>query len=90
VLIDKSDQTTEDGVLFADARYGLSGATGDVAASIVDLLNSNYLDPDAPDPDLYPRGMMLWNLRRSGGNVKKYQNNYIDLGADNARTGVIN
>jgi len=31
---------------------------------------------------------LLWNLRRSGGNVKKYQNSYIDLNADNARTGV--
>ena len=87
VLIDKSDQTTEDGVLFADARYGLAGATGDVAATIVDLLTSNYLDPDAPDPDLYPRGMMLWNLRRSGGNVKRYRKNYIDVTQDNPRVG---
>jgi hypothetical protein len=87
VLIDKSDQTTEDGVLFADARYGLDGVNGDVAATIVDLLTNNYLDPDAPDPDLYPRGMMLWNLRRSGGNVKRYRKNYIDVTQDNPRVG---
>jgi hypothetical protein len=31
--------------------------------------------------------MLLWNLRRSGGNVKKYNNNYIDLTADNTRNG---
>jgi hypothetical protein len=85
VLLDKSDQTTEDGVLFADARYGLSGATGDVKATIPDLLTSNYLDPDAPDPDLYPRGMLLWNLRRSGGNVKRFVNNYINTSEDNPR-----
>ena len=85
VLIDKTDQTTEDGILFADARYGDSGATGNVEASIVDLLNSNYLDPDAPDPSLYPKGMLLWNLRRSGGNVKRYNNNYINLALDNDR-----
>jgi hypothetical protein len=87
VQIDKTDQTTEDGVLFADARYGLSGATGNTAATIKDLLTSDYLDPDAPDPALYPKGMLLWNLRRSGGNVKKYNNNYIDTTEDNTRYG---
>jgi len=85
VLVDKTDQVTEDGVLFADARYGISGSTGNTAASIVDLLTSNYLDPDAPDPALYPKGMLLWNTRRSGGNVKRYANNYIDTTADNPR-----
>lgn len=85
VLVDKTDQVTEDGVLFADARYGLSGADGNTAASIIDLLSSNYLDPDAPDPALYPKGMLLWNLRRSGGNVKRYANNYIDTTEDNPR-----
>jgi hypothetical protein len=85
VLVDKTDQTTEDGVLFADARYGLSGATGNTAADIADLLTSNYVDPDSPDAALYPKGMLLWNLRRSGGNVKKYVNSYIDVTADNER-----
>jgi len=86
-LLDKTDQTTEDGVLFADARFGDSGADGDVAADISDLLTSDYLDPDAPDPDLYPRGMLLWNTRRSGGNVKKFVRNWLlDLGiTDNPR-----
>jgi hypothetical protein len=84
-LIDKTDQVTEDGVLFADARYGASGQTGDVKASILELSTSDYLDPDAPDPALYPRGMLLWNLRRSGGNVKRYANNYIDRTLSNPR-----
>jgi hypothetical protein len=84
-LIDKADQSTADGVLFADARYGASGPTGDVKASITDLLSIDYLDPDAPDPDLYPRGMLLWNLRRSGGNVKRFQTNYINRSEDNPR-----
>jgi len=87
VQLDKTDQTTEEGVLFADARYGLSGATGNTEATIKDLLTNNYLDPDAPDPALYPKGMLLWNLRRSGGNVKRYANNYIDVTADNPRNG---
>ena len=83
VLVDKSDQITEDGILFADARYGSSGTTGDTAAEITTLLSSNYLDPDAPDPALYPKGMLLWNLRRSGGNVKRFIRGYItELGLD--------
>ena len=84
--IDKTDQVTEDGVLFADARWDLDG-TSKTAASIKDLLTNSHLDPDAPDPALYPKGMLLWNLRRSGGNVKKYYNNYIDTTADNERLG---
>jgi hypothetical protein len=90
VLIDKTDQVTEDGILFADARYGSSGATGTTAAPIFELANSNYLDPDAPDPALYPRGMLLWNTRRSGGNVKRYADNYIDTTRDNLRFDEVN
>jgi len=91
VLVDKTDQTTEDGILFADARYGSSGATGNTAATIKDLLASSYVDFDCPDPSLYPKGMLLWNLRRSGGNVKRYANSYIDTAAKNVRyEGVYN
>ena len=84
-LIDSGDQTTEDGILFADARYGTSGANSDEAADIDVLLTNNYLDPDAPDPALYPKGMLLWNLRRSGFNVKKFVRNYIDKTETNER-----
>ena len=85
--LDKSDQTTENGMLFADARYGDTGGTADTApsATIPELLVSDYLDPDAPDPALYPKGMLLWNLRRSGFNVKRFERNYINLNADNIR-----
>ena len=84
VLLDKSDQTTENGVLFADARWNEDGLTAD-PASVQDLLTSNFLDFDAPDPALYPRGMLLWNLRRSGFNVKKFKKNYINTLDDNLR-----
>jgi len=84
-LVDKTDQTTEEGVLFADARFGISGASGNTEGSIKELLSINYVDPDCPDPVLYPKGMLLWNLRRSGGNVKRYANNYIDTASDNVR-----
>ena len=85
VLLDKSDQTTENGVLFDDARYNTAGANSDEAGEIVDLLTSDYLDPDAPDPALYPKGMILWNLRRSGFNVKRFERDYIDIDAENPR-----
>ena len=86
VLLDKTDQTTENGVLFADARWSDAGSNS-AEATIEDLLISDYLDPDAPDPALYPKGMLLWNLRRSGYNVKRFVRNYIDLAGDNDRAG---
>lgn len=84
VLLDKTDQTTENGVLFADARWSDAGSNS-AEATIEDLLTSNYVDPDCPDPVLYPRGMLLWNLRRSGFNVKRFERNYIDTAGDNDR-----
>jgi len=84
-LVDKADQTTEDGIVFADARYhtaadkadSLSTGGAGTASSIKDLLSDGFLDPDAPNPDNYPQGIMLWNTRRSGYNVKEYKNSYI-------------
>jgi hypothetical protein len=83
-LVDKADQTTEDGVVFADARWHTStdrnannSTQAGTASTIKNLLSDNFLDPDAPDPALYPQGIMLWNTRRSGYNVKEYRNSYI-------------
>lgn len=81
---DVTDQTTPDGWLFADARWATAGATAD-ASSIVALLTSSYVDPDTPDPALYPRGMRLWNTRRSGFNVKRYTSGYININTTNPR-----
>ena len=83
--VDTTDQTTENGILFADARYNTQGANSNTAGDIDDLLASDYMDPDAPDPALYPKGMLLWNTRRSGFNVKKYRRNYINTATDNTR-----
>jgi len=93
VQVDKTDQTTEDGVLFADARWRDESGNSSTpegagtADTIKSLLTSDFVDTDAPDPALYPQGMLLWNLRRSGGNVKRYANNYVDTTADNVRYG---
>jgi hypothetical protein len=83
VLLDNSDQTSENGVVFHDARWN-TNATGDSDAgtaapsSIADLLASDFVDFDCPDPALYPKGMLLWNLRRSGFNVLQYKVGYVD------------
>ena len=87
VLLDNSDQTTEDGVVFADARYNTAGANSDKAGTIASLLVSNFVDIDAPDPALYPKGMLLYNLRRSGFNVKKFVRNHVNTATDNIRFG---
>ena len=87
VLVDSGDQTTEDGILFADARYNTTGSNSSTAGSIAALLSSNFLDTDAPDPALYPKGMLLWNLRRSGFNVKKFVRNQVNTAGNNLRFG---
>lgn len=87
IELDTTDQTTENGVLFADVRYNTNGANSDEQGDIADLLTTDYVDPDAPDPALYPKGMILWNLRRSGFNVKRFVRNYIDTAQDNPQYG---
>jgi hypothetical protein len=89
ILLDKADQSTENGVLFADAREGDTGGTAVDApsATIAEMLVSDYVDTDAPDPALYPKGMLLWNLRKSGFNVKRFERNYVDTTAKNIRQG---
>lgn len=81
VLINNTDQVTQNGVLFADARWAPNGSTDPIAdpiPSIQSLLTSDYLDLDAPDATLYPQGVLLFNTRRSGYNVKSYNNNYFN------------
>jgi hypothetical protein len=81
VTLNNTDQTTSNGVLFADARWATNGTTDpitDPIPSITSLLSSNYLDLDAPDPGLYPAGMLLFNTRRSGFNVKSFRVNYFN------------
>jgi Phage tail sheath C-terminal domain len=81
ITLDNTDQTTQNGVLFADARWSPTGTANpitDPVPSITSLLSSDYLDIDAPDYTLYPTGMLLFNTRRSGFNVKSFQANYFN------------
>jgi Phage tail sheath C-terminal domain len=81
VRINNTDQTTQNGILFADARWspnGLANPVTDLIPTIASLLTSSYLDLDAPDPTLYPQGTLLWNTRRSGFNVKSFEADYFN------------
>jgi hypothetical protein len=81
VEIDTGDQTSEDGILFADARFMGDGTTDVNSGEITridELLTNDYLDLDAPNPALYPRGMILFNTRRSSFNVKEYRSDYFN------------
>jgi hypothetical protein len=80
VEIDTTDQTSQFGVLFADARWANNGTVdpvNDPLVTIPTLLTSNYTDLDCPNPLLYPQGMLLFNTRRSGYNVKQFRTNYF-------------
>ena len=85
VQISTADQTTINGILFADARWASNGTTNPItdpippiASGSTPLITSDYLDLDAPNPALYPEGILLWNTRRSGFNVKSFQVNYFN------------
>ena len=80
-LVDNTDRLTQNGILFADARWDKTGTTNIISGTLLtaaDLWTSDYVDEDCPNPALYPRGMLLFNTRRSGFNVKKYVVNYFN------------
>jgi hypothetical protein len=98
--VDITDQTSENGIVFADARWNNNGMSSE-SSSIVELLGgrleaeltaeqrimADFVDFDAPEPELYPKGTMLWNLRRSGFNVKRLHKNYVNVLQRNLRFG---
>ena len=81
VLIDNTDAVNGNGIVFADARWATADTTSptnDPIPTIASLLSSDYLDLDAVDSALYPTGMLLFNTRRSGYNVKQFRANYFN------------
>ena len=79
-VIDNMDHTTEDGIVFADARSRAGKLVTD-SSIIADMLLSDYVDPDVginTPPEMYPSGTLLFNLRRSSYNVKEYRVNYFN------------
>ena len=86
IAIDTTDHVTSDGIVFADVRWDTDGESDVISGDFpvignnttTDLLHSNYIDLDAPDYRLYPRGALVFNTRRSGYNVKKFVPNYFN------------
>jgi len=83
-LIDNTDHVSQNGIVFADARWDNSGTTDPIVGALTPistLLTSDYVDLDCPSYALYPRGALLFNLRRSGYNVKEFNANYFNAQA---------
>jgi hypothetical protein len=81
VRVDNTNQTDSNGVLFADARWATNSTTNvitDPEPTIASMLTSDFTDLDRPSPSLYPVGMLLFNTRRSGYNVKEFRKNYFN------------
>lgn len=88
-LVDVTDQTSPFGILFADARQDSGLAyTGQPtlpsysyeSVAMSDMLVSNCVDPDAPDPRTVPSGMLLFNTRYSTYNVKEWHADWFGAG----------
>jgi hypothetical protein len=91
-LMDNSDRVSQNGIVFADARWDGSGTTNPVTGdfpSTASLLTSDYTDIDVPDYRLYPRGTLLFNTRRSGYTVKKFIHNYFNTQSFNVSAGAL-
>lgn len=80
--IDTTDQSTPFGVVFGDARQDDGSGNTDAES----LATSNYVDPDALDPLLYPNGLIMFNTRYSTLNVKEWQSDYL---ADYTEAGLL-
>ena len=78
-LVSNSDHQSSAGIVFSDARNNKDGTYGASELS-KDMVLSAYVDADAPNPLLYPTGMMLFNTRYSTYNVKVFRKNYLSTG----------
>lgn len=77
VLVDLSDQTTPNGIIFMDARPSPMYHSGSYSGENNGGGTNPDLDPDAPDSDLYPKGFLLWNTRYSTNNVKEWVSPFV-------------
>jgi len=91
VLVDKTDQTSPNGIIFNDARSNSgvsftgipnSGSYAFNSTNPADLVLSDYVDPDCPNPELYPAGLLLFNQRASNNNVKIWYPTYFQPGSE--------
>lgn len=91
--VDNTDQTTPYGIVFADVRANSGGEYTNAnntytrfSTTHSDMVLSNYVDPDAPNPEVHTGGIMLFNTRYSTNNVKQWMPNYFGAGVFDADT----
>ncbi|CAM6054465.1 unnamed protein product [Sphagnum tenellum] len=89
-LIDKTDHESPFGITFADARQNSGvaftnmpnpGAYNYNSTAMADLLLSDYVEPDAPNPELFPAGLLLFNTRASNNTVMNWLPTYFQPGS---------
>ena len=96
-LIDNTDHTTPFGIIFDDARqdsgapYLIQGVPNTASytyysRSIFDMMLSDYVDPDAPNADAHPAGVIMFNTRYATGDVKVWTPNYFKAGGYDPNT----
>ena len=84
LAVDNTDQSSSQGIVFADARNNDDGSQSG-STDIQQMLISNYVDPDAPSALAYPFGLLLMNTRLSTNNVKQWRPNYLSTGEYKSR-----
>ena len=91
VLVNLTDQTTPNGIIFDDARPNPLYHNGAYSGENNEGGTNPDLDPDAPQAALYPPGFLLWNTRYSSNNVKVWESPYVYNGVtaspDNTNNG---
>jgi len=78
-LIDNTDQSSSQGIVFADVRPNNTGLL-DGSELVSDMLVSDYVDEDAPSALTYAFGTLVFNMRYSSNNVKEWRPKYLTTG----------
>lgn len=65
--LDNSDQTTSDGIVFANYAYDAPVSSNGT------MRDRSKVNEFAPNPDLFPEGILLFNMDYSSMNVKEYR-----------------
>ena len=79
-LISNTDHSSPAGIIFADARPNNDGTASGISTTAA-MATSDYVDSDAPNAELYPAGLLLFNTRYSTNNVKVWTPGYLPSGA---------